>query len=77
LQEDLDSLGEWVAENVIKINPSKCKAVCVMRARVKNPLNYTTGYQLIPEASSCKYLGISFRSDLHWADHVKYTVKKA
>jgi hypothetical protein len=27
LQKDLDSLGEWVAENVMKINPSKCKAV--------------------------------------------------
>jgi len=32
---------------------------------------------LIPETSSCKYLGIIFRSDLSWADHVNYTVKKA
>jgi hypothetical protein len=32
---------------------------------------------LIPEASSCKYLGIILRSDLSWADHVNYTVKKA
>jgi len=41
------------------------------------PLNYTSGDQLIPEASSCKYLGIILRSDLSWADHVNYTVKKA
>jgi len=44
---------------------------------VKNPLNCTIGDQLIPEASSCKYLGIIFRSDLSWADHVNYTVKRA
>jgi len=31
---------------------------------------------LIPEASSCKYLGIILRSDLSWADQVNYAVKK-
>ena len=65
------------AENATKINPSKCKAVRLARARVKDPLNYTLGDQLIPEMSSCKYLVIILRSDLSWAYHVKYTVKKA
>ena len=32
---------------------------------------------LIPEASSCKYLGIILRNDLSWADQVNYTVKRA
>jgi len=31
---------------------------------------------LIPEASSCKYLGIILGSDLSWADQVNYTIKK-
>jgi len=48
-----------------------------MRAWVKDPLNYTLGDQLIPEASSCKYLRIILRSDLNWADHVNYMMKKA
>jgi hypothetical protein len=64
LQKDLDRLGEWAAQNAIKINPSKCRAFCFTRARVKDPLNYTLGDQLIPESSSCKYLGIILRSDL-------------
>jgi hypothetical protein len=72
LQRDLDRLA---AENVMKINPSKSKAVCFTRARVKDPLNYTLGDQLIPEASSCKYLGIILCSDLSWADHINYMVK--
>ena len=33
--------------------------------------------QLIPEASSFKYLGIIIRGGLNWADHVNYTLRKA
>jgi len=44
---------------------------------VKDPLNYTLGDQLIPEASSFKYLRIILHSDFSWTDHVNYTVKKA
>jgi hypothetical protein len=46
-------------------------------ARVTEPLNYSLRDIVIPEASSCKYLGIILRSDLGWADQVNYTVKKA
>jgi hypothetical protein len=60
----------------MKINSSKCKEVHFLKARVKNPLNYTIGDQLVPEGSGCKYLGIIFRSELSWADHVIYTVKR-
>jgi hypothetical protein len=61
----------------MKINPNKSKALSFTRARVKEPLNYSLGDQTIPEASCCKYLGIMIRSDLSWADQVKYTVQKA
>ena len=47
------------------------------RARVKDPLNYSLMGTLIPEASSCKYLGIISRSDLSWVDQVNYALKKA
>jgi hypothetical protein len=61
----------------MKINPSKTKAVRFTRARVKDPLDYSLTNTLIPETSSCKYLGIMLRSDLSWVDQVNYTVKKA
>ena len=35
LQMDLNSLGEWVVENEMKINPGKSKAVSFAKARVK------------------------------------------
>jgi len=52
-QKDPDRLGEWAVKNAMKINPSNSKAVCFMRARVKDPLNYLLMDALIPEASSC------------------------
>ena len=58
LQKDVDRLVEWAAENAMKINPSKIKAIRFTRARVRDPLNYSLMDTLIPEASSCKYLGI-------------------
>jgi hypothetical protein len=60
----------------MKINPSKSKAVYFTKARVKDPLKYSLLGTLVPEASSCKYLGIILHSDLSWADHVNYTVNK-
>jgi hypothetical protein len=41
LQKDLDSLGDWAAENEKKLNTSKCKIVRFTRGRVKDPPNYT------------------------------------
>ena len=70
-------LGEWAVENSMKINPSKSKAVRFTRARLKDSLNYSIMGTFIPEAISCKYLRIILRSDLSWADHVNYTLKKA
>jgi hypothetical protein len=60
LHKDVYRLGAWVVENAMKINPSKSKAVCFTRARVKDPLNYSLMDTQIPEASSCKYLEIIF-----------------
>jgi hypothetical protein len=58
LQIDMDRREEWAVENEMKINPSKSNAVSFTRARVKDRLNNFGGKHRIPEASSCKYLGI-------------------
>ena len=76
LQKDLDRLGEWATENAMKINPSKSKAIHFRRTRAGDTLNYSLMDTVIPQASSCKYLGIIMRSDLSWADQVNYMVKK-
>jgi hypothetical protein len=60
----------------MKINPIKCKTVRFTRAQVKNPLVYSLGDQNIPEASSCKCLGIILRSDLNCVNQVNYIAQK-
>ena len=76
-QNDLDTLGEWAAENGMKMYPGKSKAIRFTKARVKSPLGYSLSDQKIPDASSCKYLGIILGSDLNWVDQVNYTVQRA
>jgi len=70
LQKDLDRLLEWAVENAIKIIAGKIKAIPFTSSTVKDPLNYSLIGTLIPEGSSCKYLGIILSSDLIWADQV-------
>ena len=43
----------------MKINPGKSKAVSFTKAMVNELIRYYFGDQLIPEASSFKYLGIN------------------
>jgi hypothetical protein len=77
LQIELNRLGDWAVENAMVINPDKSKTVCFTIARLTKPLNYSLRDVLIPEASSCIYLGIILRSDLSRADQANYTVRKA
>jgi hypothetical protein len=77
LRIDVSRLGEWAFENEMIINPAKRKTVCFTKARVTEPLSYSLWDIVIPEASSCKCLGIILRNDLSWPDQVNYMVKKA
>ena len=52
-------------------------AVSFTKARVKERIRYYFWDQLFPEANSFKYLEIITRSDLNWADHVSYILRKA
>ena len=61
LQKDLDRLGEWAVVNMMRINPSKSKAVRFTRARSKDPLNYSLMDTLIPKENTRKYLRIILR----------------
>ena len=66
LPTDLNRLGKWAVENEMKMIPGKSKAVSFTKSRVKERIRHYFGDQLIPEASSVKYLGIIIGSDLDW-----------
>ena len=52
----------------MKINPGKSKTIRFKRAGLRTPLGYSVGDPKIPEACSCKCLGIILRSDQNWVD---------
>jgi len=54
---ELNYLGVCAVENGTKINPGKCKEIIFTSARVRKPMAYFLGDKIIPESSSCKYLG--------------------
>ena len=56
LLTDRNRLREWAVENEMKINPGKSKAVSLTKAKLKERIRYYFGDQLIPEASSFKYV---------------------
>jgi len=76
-QTNLNRLGEWRVENEMKINPGQSKAVTFTKARAKERIRYYFGDQLLPEASSFKYLEIITGSDINCAYLVNYTLRKA
>ena len=63
--------------NKMKINSLKSKAISFTRKRNKIIASYTLGGEAIPEVNKCKYLGITFSSDLGWGEHVTNTAGKA
>jgi hypothetical protein len=65
--------GRHVAVTITVHTVAPNKITVKQRAGVKNPL----GDQKVPEASSCKCLGIILRSDLNWVDQVNYTAQKS
>jgi len=77
LRTDLKRLGKCAIENEMKINPDKSKAESFTKAKAKERRRYCFGDQLIPEASSFKYLGIIICRDLTWSDHANYTLREA
>ncbi|KAJ4451694.1 hypothetical protein ANN_03164 [Periplaneta americana] len=77
LQNDLNRINDWAIANKMKINSLKSKATSFTRKRNKIVASYTLGGETIPEVNKCKYLGITFSSDLGWGEHVTDTAGKA
>jgi hypothetical protein len=76
-EQVINLLGEWAVENEMKINPGKSKGVSFTKARVKERIWYYFRDQLIPKASSFKYLRIIVCNDLNREDHSNSTPRKA
>ena len=79
LQHDLNYLSSWCSEWKLKLNLSKCAAMCVTissRSRIA-PASYNIQHQQISSTNKQKDLGVIFTSNLSWLDHFNIICSKA
>ena len=78
MQHELDNLDEWVNNNNMKLNASKCASMEVTFAR--NPpaqLPLTINGVPLQQVETVKILGLQVTKNLKWDTHVKDILKKA
>ena len=79
LQHDLNYLSSWCSEWKLKLNLSKCAAMCVTissRSRIA-PASYNIQHQQISSTNKQKDLGVLSTSNLSWLDHFNIICSKA
>ena len=77
LKDDLDSLSNWTEENMMKLNPTKCKAVYIRIARNPPPPSpLSINGHVLEVVPIAKCLGVIFQVNLGWVSQVTEMTKK-
>ena len=78
-QDDLNSLGQWESDWQMKFNVAKCHSMRVTRHLPSNQIhfNYSLRQQILEQAQSAKYLGITITDNLERGQHVSEISSKA
>ena len=61
----------------LRLNPSKCEALCITNKRSPLYFDYKIGGCSLHWSSSVKYLGIYINSKLNWNNHCTHMAAKA
>ena len=79
LQQDIDSISDWVDKNYLQFNVQKCKFMHTTRkAKYSQPASHLTLYgQPLDRVNTYKYLGLLLSGDLSWTQHINNTCTKA
>lgn len=77
LQEDINNLYKWSVENKLPFNISKCSIVTYSRAKAPIHFEYKMGNLTINRVSQILDLGILFKSDLNFNEHIFNICSKA
>ena len=74
LQNDLIELEKWAAKWGMRFNAKKCYILSIHQ---KSSRFYQLDGEILQEANSSPYLGITISNDLQWKTHITNIVKKA
>lgn len=73
LNEDLESINNWLEMNKMKLNVKKTKC---MKFKVNEQINIFINGEMIECVDSFKYLGVVLDSKLNFKDHARYVCGK-
>ncbi len=78
LQRDINTVNNWVKENYLTFNSTKCKFMLISRKRQHhNPVpNLLLDDMSLKRVYCFKYLGILLTADLRWSRHIE-TIRHA
>ena len=78
LQEDINTVNNWVKTNYLNFNVSKCKFMYISRKRQCHQVpNLLLDGVNLDRVASFKYLGILLTENLKWSSHVESVCNKA
>ena len=77
LQQDLDTLQEWEAENKMEFHPGKCLVLRITNKLKPLLFDYKIHNTILSITNSAKYLGVTIDSNLNWNQHVNNITSKA
>jgi hypothetical protein len=71
LQEDLNNIAKWVKHNKMGLNIKKCKVIKFGSRIDDMEQKYKIGENTLENVNTYKYLGIIFKKDLSWREHIE------
>jgi hypothetical protein len=77
LQQSLNSVETWCADNAMVLNVSKCHVMSFSRLAVCYTFNYSIGGVNLRRVDSVKDLGVVFTSTLSPAEHIDHVISRA
>ena len=70
-------MASWCSLWQMKLNSSKCEALCISNKRSPPLFHYTYGDNVIKWTDAVRYLGVTFNTHLSWNHHCKSVASKA
>ena len=69
INEDLDSLSQWLNNNLLTLNYEKTKFMIFANKKQSTNVDITIQNKKVSQETSFKYLGVTLSSDLTWHNH--------
>ena len=71
LQDNLNAFMRWCQKWLMRLQPSKCEALCISNKRSPPMFTYSCDGQPLQWKKVVKYLGVHINQHLTWSDHCK------